>query len=140
MAHRVFALAAPEVPFEADEFTRRFEVRCDDPRFATAFLEPRVIQALLASTDQPMLAISEDRMLLVCGQLRPAAILGLLHRAGELAAAAPRVLVLSIRCAPGSARRTSPRGSASRRCGSDGVRGGELGAGHRASAHTALRV
>jgi hypothetical protein len=85
-------LVAPTVPLESEEFTRRFDVRSEDQRFAVAFLEPRVMEALLTARRPPTLAVSEDRMLLVTRRLRPAAVIGLLHEAAALARRAPRVL------------------------------------------------
>jgi hypothetical protein len=101
MRGRVTGLVAPEVPLESEEFTRRFHVRCDDPRFAVAFLDPRVMQALLSLPESPTLALSEDRMLLVTRQVRPAGLIGLLQEASELARAVPRVLASMYPLRPG---------------------------------------
>jgi hypothetical protein len=89
---RVMELAAPPVPLESERVMRRFHVQCEDPRFAVAFLDPRVMDALLALPRRPTLALCEDRLLLVSRQLSATSVIRLLHQAGELVHAAPRVL------------------------------------------------
>src|SRR5438045_1768375 len=44
---RVADLVGTPVPLESERFMRRFHVRCEDSRFAVAFLDPRVMDALL---------------------------------------------------------------------------------------------
>ena len=100
-AGRLNELVEPEVPLESEEFTRRFHVRCDDPRFAVAFLDPRVMEALLAMPGSPTLMLSEDRMLLVTGELRPAELIGLVEKVSELARNVPRVLASLYPLRPG---------------------------------------
>jgi Protein of unknown function (DUF3137) len=58
------ALGAPEVRLELEAFNRRFDVECDDQRFAIAFLEQRMMEALLALPDGVGVDVNEDVVLL----------------------------------------------------------------------------
>jgi hypothetical protein len=53
------------LPLELEEFNRRFHVRCEEQRFAIAFLEQRMMAALLRIPLPVALAASDDRILLV---------------------------------------------------------------------------
>ena len=44
------ALGFRDLQFESDEFNKRFYVKCDDPRFASAFVDARMMAWLLDST------------------------------------------------------------------------------------------
>jgi hypothetical protein len=101
MSGRVMELVTAEVPLESEEFTRRFHVRCDDSRFAVAFLDPRVMETLLAVPGRPTLMLAENRMLLVTRALRPAELIGLAQEVSELARRVPRVLASLYPLRPG---------------------------------------
>ena len=45
------AVSTADIEFESGAFNRRFDVRCDDRRFATAFLDARLIAWLLSLED-----------------------------------------------------------------------------------------
>jgi hypothetical protein len=79
-------------PFELTAFNDRFEVRSDDPRFAIAFVDQRMMEALLRMPPEATLATNEDRLLLVARPLSPTRMIALLHAAADLAAHAPRVV------------------------------------------------
>jgi hypothetical protein len=89
---RVADLAGPAVPLESERFMRRFHVTCEDSSFAVAFLDPRVMDALLGLPKPTTLALSEDRLLLASRQLPPGQVIELLHEASALVRVAPRVL------------------------------------------------
>ena len=94
-------IAGLPVPLESERFMRRFHVRCEDPRFAVAFLDPRVMDALLRLPKPTTLALSEDRLLLVSRRLPPTQVIGLLHEASALVRAAPRVVASFYPLRPG---------------------------------------
>jgi hypothetical protein len=94
-------LVEPDVPLESEEFTRRFQVRSADPKFAVAFLDPRVMAALLSMPRRPTLQLSEDRMLVVTRQLRAPDVIELYHRTAELARTVPLVLASLYPLRPG---------------------------------------
>jgi hypothetical protein len=85
-------LGADVLPLELEEFNRRFRVRCEDRRFAMAFLEQRMMAALLAVPLSSAIAVNEDRLLLVSRRLPVEEVAVLLHAAAAVAAAVPRVL------------------------------------------------
>jgi hypothetical protein len=89
------------VPVESERFMRRFHVRCEDPRFAVAFLDPRVMDALLGLPKPTTLALSEDRLLLVSRRLLPTQVIRLVHEASALVRAAPRVVASFYPLRPG---------------------------------------
>ncbi|MGZ4148778.1 MAG: hypothetical protein ACXVQJ_01930 [Actinomycetota bacterium] len=80
------------LPLELDEFNRRFRVRCEDQRFAVAFLEQRMMAALLTMPLETALAVHEDRLLLVARRLPANEVAVLLHATAAVAKAVPRVL------------------------------------------------
>ncbi len=98
---RVADLAGPAVPLESERFMRRFHVRCEDPRFAVAFLDPRVMDALLSPPKPTTLALCEDRLLLASRQLPPTQVIKLLAEASALVRAAPRVVASLYPLRPG---------------------------------------
>jgi hypothetical protein len=80
------------VTLELDEFNRRFDVRTADPRAAVAFLDQRMMDALMRSPLRVAIHVHEDRMLLVAPTLEPGEMLLLLEVGHELAARVPRVI------------------------------------------------
>jgi len=89
---RVADVAGRTVPLESERFMRRFHVSCEDSRFAVAFLDARVMDALLQLPKPTTLALSEDRLLLVSRQLPPTQVIKLLAEASALVKTAPRVV------------------------------------------------
>lgn len=86
-------LGGGDLELESDEFNRLFEVRCTDRRFATAFLDARMIELLLSTRGQFHLHVKNRWLLLwsdaeLPGRLFPS-FLGLLER---LRATVPRVV------------------------------------------------
>jgi hypothetical protein len=80
------------VTLELDAFNRRFVVRTEDPRAAVAFLDQRMMEALVRIPLRVAIHVHEDRMLLVGPTLEPAEMLLLLEVARSLATKVPPVL------------------------------------------------
>jgi hypothetical protein len=86
------ALSLPEVTVELEAFNRRFRVEAEDPRFASAFLDQRMIEALLRLPNEVRVDVNEQVLLLSAACLPPDRVLMLLHAAGALRRHLPRVL------------------------------------------------
>jgi hypothetical protein len=85
-------VGADVLPLELEAFNRRFRVRCEDQRFAVAFLEQRMMEALLRVPLEVAIGVSDDRILVVARQL-PVEQLGLfLTGAATIHGAFPRSL------------------------------------------------
>jgi hypothetical protein len=119
------------LPLELEEFNRRFRVRCEDQRFAVAFLEQRMMAALLTMPLETALAVHEDRLLLVARRLRPDEVAVLLHATAAIAKAVPRVLPSLYPLRPGLSGELGPMTPADAASGFDrflAARRSELGA------------
>jgi hypothetical protein len=62
------AVSLGDIELESDAFNRRFDVRCDDRRFATAFLDARMMGWLLSLQDESGFEIGSG-LVLVYGEL-----------------------------------------------------------------------
>jgi hypothetical protein len=62
-------LGLREIELELEEFNRRFVVETEDERFAIAFLEQRMMEALLALPDGVTVDVNEDVVLLSAPEL-----------------------------------------------------------------------
>jgi hypothetical protein len=81
-----------EVNLELEEFTRRFLVEAQDRRFAFAFLDQRMMQALLGLPDDVIAEVSQDVLLLWGPLLPPERVLLLFDAAQRIRGRIPRVL------------------------------------------------
>ena len=86
------ALGMHEVRVELEAFNRRFVVDSEDPRFAIAFLEQRVMEALLALPAGVTAETNENVLLLTAPLLDPVEVLRLFDAAAELSERIPRSL------------------------------------------------
>jgi hypothetical protein len=77
---------------ELDAFNRRFDVRTADPRAAVAFLDQRMMDAILQVPLRVAIHVHADRMLLVGPTLEPPTMLLLLEVARTLADRIPPVI------------------------------------------------
>jgi hypothetical protein len=84
--------AAHTVALELDAFNRRFDVRAAEPRAAVAFLDQRMMDAIMQIPLQVTIHVHEDRMLLVGPTLEPASMVLLLEVARTLADRIPPVV------------------------------------------------
>jgi hypothetical protein len=81
-----------EITLELEEFDRRFRVRSEDRRFAFAFLDQRMMRALLALPPEVLLDANEDTVVLWAPLLPPARVLLLFEAARAVRAHLPRVV------------------------------------------------
>lgn len=86
------ALGWPEVRLDLEEFDNRFLVETEDPRFATAFLDQRMMEALLRLPDDVIAEVGEGTLLLWAPELPPEQVLRLLYAAIAIRRRIPRVL------------------------------------------------
>lgn len=86
------AVPGVDVSFELEAFNRRFVVSAVETRAAVAFLDQRMMAALLALPLEVAIHVREDRMLLAARSLEPAQVLTLLDVAHVLARRVPRVM------------------------------------------------
>ena len=63
------AIVGADVDLELGAFNRRFRVRAEDRRFAVAFCDQRMMQALMSLPAGITVAVNEDRLLLRTGVL-----------------------------------------------------------------------
>ncbi len=80
------------VTLDLDAFNRWFEVRAADPRAAVAFLDQRMMQALMRLPLRVAMHVNEDRMLLVAPSLEPGEMLLLLEASRAPAKRVPPVV------------------------------------------------
>jgi hypothetical protein len=88
----VDALGLPEVTVELEAFNQRFRVEAEDPRFASAFLDQRMIEAVLRLPPEVRVEVNERTVLLSAPLLPPEGVLRLLQAAIGLRRHVPRVL------------------------------------------------
>jgi hypothetical protein len=84
--------ATRRVDLELEAFNRRFEVRAEDPRAAVAFLDQRMMDAIMQVPLRVAIHVHEDRMLVVGPILEPGATLLLLEVARTLGTRVPPVV------------------------------------------------
>jgi hypothetical protein len=85
-------LGLPEVSLELEAFNRRFAVRSEDQRFAIAFLEQRMMEALLALPDGVAVDVNESVVLLSAPELPAEQVLRLYDAAVAIHERIPRSL------------------------------------------------
>lgn len=81
-----------EIELELDRFNRRFAIRTEDERFAVAFLEQRMMEALLALPDGVTVDVNEDTVLLSAPELPAEQVLRLYDAAVGIHRRIPRSL------------------------------------------------
>ncbi len=86
------ALGQREVRLELEAFNRRFVVESEDERFAIAFLEQRMMEALLAMPGGVTVDVNEDVVLLSAPELAPERVLRLYDAAVAIHERVPRSL------------------------------------------------
>ena len=86
------AEALQSVTLESEGFHRRFRVACDDPRFATALLDQRMMAWLLAASAAFAFEVREDRILCVGAPGGPGQLRSLLDAAAEFRRRVPPVV------------------------------------------------
>jgi len=85
-------LTGTAIDLDLEAFNRRFTVRADDRRFATAFCDQRMMQAIMRIPAGIGVATNEDRLLLFGRELPPAQVLLLLEAARKIRDVVPPVI------------------------------------------------
>jgi len=85
-------LEGDDVELELEAFNRRFHVRTADRRYAVAFLDQRMMEAMLALPTHVSLAVREDALLLTAPVLPAGEVVLVLDTARRLGARVPRVV------------------------------------------------
>ncbi len=86
------AVVGDDIDLELEAFNRRFRVVADDRRFAVAFLDARMMDALMQLPPSISCAVNEDRMLLWATSLSAAQTALLLEVARKVRERVPRVV------------------------------------------------
>ena len=86
------ALGGPEIRLELEEFDRRFRVESEDGRFAVAFLDQRMMEALLGLPGDVTVDVNEDVLLLWAPKLPAEQVLLLFDAAVAIRRRIPRVV------------------------------------------------
>jgi hypothetical protein len=86
------ALVGEDIRLELEAFGRRFHVEAEDDRFAVAFLDQRMMEALLALPEHVSLEVNEDVVLLWAPLLAPERMLRLLDAAVAIHRRVPHVV------------------------------------------------
>jgi hypothetical protein len=85
-------LGGQEVRLELEEFDRRFRVESEDGRFAVAFLDQRMMEALLGLPGDMRVDVNEDVLLLWAPKLPAEQVLLLFDAAAAIRRRIPRVV------------------------------------------------
>ncbi len=102
---RTGELGRHEVLLELEGFDRRFRVRAEDARFALAFLDQRMMGALLTLPRDVIVDVNEDALLLWAPLLPAGQVLLLLDAALAIQRRIPRVVASLYPPRPASAPR-----------------------------------
>ena len=86
------AVALDDLQFESEEFNRAFNVKGNDERFATAFLDARMMQWLLGSGRDHAFEAVDDTILVSRRQVEVAELPALMSTAAAFVAQIPRVV------------------------------------------------
>jgi len=87
------ALGLPDVRLESEQFNRMFRVQCSDPKFATALLDPQMMEFLLTTEGRLTFETRGRWLLVIAPRLKmPMDMVGLLGVADQFLARIPRVV------------------------------------------------
>ena len=82
MLQRVMdAVGLDDIQFESDEFNRSFEVRCEDARFASALVDPRMMEWLLGTEGRCRFEVHGAWLLVAIERVPPASVPALMNLA-----------------------------------------------------------
>jgi hypothetical protein len=85
-------LAMHDIEFESDEFNKAYNVKGGDERFATAFIDARMMAWLLAHGGGFAFEVSGSHLLVACRRLDPMAMTPVLGTARDFLAQVPGVV------------------------------------------------
>jgi hypothetical protein len=86
------AVVSSDISFESEAFNRAFQVRCGDRSFATAFVDARMMDWMLAHAGQQGYEILGDKLMVVRRTIDPSHLPELLDAVCGFAATVPRVV------------------------------------------------
>lgn len=81
-----------DIELESEEFNRTFEVRCADARFATAFLDPTMMEVLLRSGIDDGLEVGGAWMIETFDRVSPPETVALVQRSDAIRSNVPELL------------------------------------------------
>ena len=81
-----------DIQFESEEFNKRFYVKCDDSRFASAFVDPRMMAWLLDSTGKAHFEVAGTWLLCAAPRVTATEIAGVVTYARAFEAQIPTVV------------------------------------------------
>jgi hypothetical protein len=82
----------PSIDLESEAFNRRFVVSCEDARFAQMFLDPQMMELMLATEGEFQFEVRGQWMLIAGPQLPAKLCLSLVGLAGRYRALVPDVI------------------------------------------------
>jgi hypothetical protein len=86
------AIDGADIDFESDEFNRMFSVRCADRRFATALIDPQMMEVLLTTGGRLAFDLKGRWMLVHCDRTKASFVPAIMRVAETLIARIPRVV------------------------------------------------
>jgi hypothetical protein len=86
------ALSFHDIEFESEVFNRAYNVKCSDKKFASDFVDPRMIKWLMKHGDGYSFEACADRLLVAHHRLQPLELIPLLGTAQGFSKAVPRVV------------------------------------------------
>jgi hypothetical protein len=85
-------LGLADIRFESEAFNGAFNVKGDDERFASAFVDARMMEWLLNEAGAFGFEVAGDRLLVVCDRRRPMELVPLLAKARDFRKQVPPVV------------------------------------------------
>lgn len=86
------AISGGDIDFESEEFNRLFAVHCSDRRFATALIDPQMLEFLLGTRGELSFQLKGRWLLVWSDPVPPKLMPGLLHVAEEFVQHIPKVV------------------------------------------------
>jgi hypothetical protein len=86
------SLGLPDLDFESEEFNRLFVVRCEDPRFASALIDPGMMELLLSTRGELHFELKGRWLLVASPPIEPRLMPGLLGICDEFLRRIPPVV------------------------------------------------
>jgi hypothetical protein len=86
------ALSFHDIEFESEEFNRTYNVKCSDKKFASDFVDARMIEWLMKHGDGYSFEACADQLLVAHRRLQPLELTSLLGTAQGFSKAVPRVV------------------------------------------------
>lgn len=88
----ISTLGLPDLDFESEEFNKLFVVRCEDRKFASALIDPQMMDFLLSTHGELGFEFRGRWLLVSTRRIRPALMPGLMRVCDEIVARVPPVV------------------------------------------------